>query len=254
MSLATHELLLLRHGESQWNKENRFTGWQDVGLSDRGREEALNAGKLLCEHKFKPNLVYTSVLKRAIHTLNSVLAQMDMDWIAVEKNWRLNERHYGALTGLNKKETAEKHSEEQVQIWRRSYSTPPPLIDFEDPRHPRFDLRYQGIDAKLLPRGESLKDTVERVKPFFAEWKNKILNSDGNTSTLIVAHGNSLRAMMMLLENISEKDIVEINLATAVPLYYRLEGVDLKVGEKKFFGDAAEIQAAMDKVKNQGKK
>lgn len=245
-----YKLVLIRHGESQWNQENRFTGWQDVDLSEKGRAEALKGGNALKEKGFKFDVAYTSVLKRAIHTLDYVLNQVDQVWLPVHKEWRLNERHYGALQGLNKAETAAKHGEEQVKIWRRSYDTPPPAMDKNDPRHPSHDPRYKGVPANELPSGESLKDTVARFLPL---WKNTIAPEiKAGKKVLIVAHGNSLRALMQHLENMTPDEIMGVNMPTGIPMVYELDK-DFKVLKKEFVGDPEEVKAAMDAVANQGK-
>lgn len=214
-------LVLLRHGESVWNKENRFTGWTDVDLSENGREEALNAGRLLKEGGFGFDIAYTSVLKRAIRTCWITLDELDLLWIPVVRHWRLNERHYGALQGLNKAETAAEHGDAQVKIWRRSYDTPPPTLAPDDPRHPSHDPRYRSLSASELPLTESLKDTVARFLPY---WENTIAPSirEGQR-VLIAAHGNSLRALVKYLDGISDEEIVELNIPTGVPLVYELD-------------------------------
>jgi 2,3-bisphosphoglycerate-dependent phosphoglycerate mutase len=236
-----HKLVLLRHGESTWNRENRFTGWTDVDLSDRGRAEAQEAGRLLREGGYVFDLAYTSVLKRAIRTLGIALDALDRLWIPVTKHWRLNERHYGALQGLNKAETAAKHGDAQTKIWRRSYDIPPPALSADDPRHPRFDPRYAGIDAQQLPATESLKDTLARVLPF---WHARIapeLRSGANV--MVVAHGNSLRAMVKMLDQVAESEITELNIPTGVPLLYELDA-DLTPRGSRYLGDPAAISAA----------
>jgi 2,3-bisphosphoglycerate-dependent phosphoglycerate mutase len=248
------KLVLIRHGESLWNQENRFTGWQDVDLSEKGRAEALVAGKTLKKlfqdtgHDF--DLAYSSVLKRAIRTLWIALDEMDRLWMPVKRDWRLNERHYGGLTGLDKAETAARHGEEQVKIWRRSYDTPPPAMDYDDPRHPRFDLRYKNVDPKQLPSCESLKDTVSRFLPL---WKEEIAPAmKSGKKILIAAHGNSLRALIQHLEHMTPEQIMEVNVPTGIPLMYELDS-DLKVVGKEYLGDAETVKAAMDTVANQGK-
>ncbi len=246
-----HILVLVRHGESVWNQENRFTGWKDVELSEKGIKEAEKAGKHLLEQKFDFDMAYTSTLTRAIKTLNLILSEMKLNWLPVIKDWRLNERHYGGLTGLNKSETAAKHGEEQVKIWRRSYDTPPPLMDKENPDHPSHDPRYRNIPANLLPSGESLKDTVKRFLPLWDEQISK--NITAGLRVLIVAHGNSLRALIQHLEGLTPEQIMEVNVPTGVPLVYELTP-DLKVVSKRFVGDPAEVEAAMKAVANQGKK
>lgn len=245
-----HKLVLLRHGESTWNQENRFTGWQDVDLSEKGRAEAQAAGRTLRDLKMEFDLTYTSVLKRAIRTHWLVLEEMDRLWLPVIRNWRLNERHYGGLQGLDKAETAARHGEEQVKIWRRSYDTPPPPMDVKDPRHPSHDPRYKGVNPKDLPSGESLKNTVARFLPL---WKSdiapRILEGD---RILIVAHGNSLRALIQHLEDLTPDQIMEVNVPTGIPLQYDLDG-QLKVLKKQYLGDEAAVKAAMESVAAQGK-
>lgn len=246
----THRLVIVRHGESTWNQENRFTGWQDVDLSDKGRAEAQKGGRALKEKGFSFDLAYTSVLKRAIHTLDFILTETDQVWLPVHKEWRLNERHYGALQGLNKAETAARHGEEQVKIWRRSYDTPPPPMGLEDARHPSKDPRYRHLKPQEIPQAESLKDTVARVLPL---WNDniapKILSGQ---KVLIVAHGNSLRALMQHLEGYTPAQIMEINMPTGIPLMYELDA-NLKVVSKQFIGDPEAVRAAMEAVANQGK-
>jgi len=227
-------LVLLRHGESEWNKLNLFTGWTDVDLSETGRSEAELAGKLLKDEGFDFDACYTSYLKRAIHTLDIVLDQMDLEWLPVIKTWKLNERHYGALQGLNKAETAEKYGEDQVKIWRRSYDVPPPALDPEDDRNPANQDQYREVPAENLPLTESLKDTVARVVPYFDDViKPRMLAGD---KIIIVAHGNSLRALVKYLEGISDEDIVEVNIPNGVPLVYELDS-DFKVISKRYLGD-----------------
>jgi len=241
-------LVLLRHGESTWNKENRFTGWTDVDLSERGREEAAEAGRLLREGGFTFDIAYTSVLKRAIRTLNLALDALDLLWIPVEKDWRLNERHYGALQGLNKAETAAAHGDEKVKIWRRSYDTPPPALDPSDPRHPSHDRRYAGLSPTELPTAESLKDTIARFLPY---WHGAIVPSiRAGRRVLIAAHGNSLRALVKHLDHISEADIVELNIPTGIPLVYELDD-DLKPIRHRYLGDPEAAAAAAARVANQ---
>jgi 2,3-bisphosphoglycerate-dependent phosphoglycerate mutase len=245
-----YKLVLIRHGESQWNQENRFTGWHDVDLSEKGRAEALKGGKALKEKGFLFDVAYTSVLKRAIHTLDYVLDQVDQVWLPVYKEWRLNERHYGALQGLNKAETAARHGEEQVKIWRRSYDTPPPPLEANDPRMPSKDARYKNVDPKELPNGESLKDTVARFLPL---WKNTIsAEIKAGKKVLIVAHGNSIRALMQHLENMTPDEIMGVNMPTGIPMMYELDA-NFKVLKKEFIGDPEEVRAAMEAVANQGK-
>ena len=245
------KLILVRHGQSVWNVENLFTGWHDVDLSDQGRKEAASAGREIVKEKLAVDIAFTSVLKRAIHTLWMALDEMDRAWIPVERSWRLNERHYGALQGLNKAQTVEKHGEAQVKIWRRSYDIPPPKLELDDQRHPRFDARYADVPAAELPAAESLKDTLARVLPF---WNSRIapeLRSGRNV--MVAAHGNSLRAMVKMLDNVPEKDIVELNIPTGVPLLYELDA-QLKPLGSRYLGDAEAIAAAAEAVKRQTEK
>lgn len=244
------KLVVVRHGESTWNKENRFTGWEDVDLSEKGVAEAKKGGRALRDAGFAFDVSYTSVLKRAIHTLDHVLTALDQVWLPVHKEWRLNERHYGGLQGLNKAETAAKHGEDQVKIWRRSYDIPPPPMDANDPRHPSRDPRYAGIAPIDLPNGESLKDTVSRFLPL---WNQTIAPKvRAGERVLIVAHGNSLRALMQHLENMTPAEILEVNMPTGIPLCYELDA-DLKVLGRQFIGDAEDVKAAIAAVANQGK-
>lgn len=245
-----YELVLIRHGESEWNKLNLFTGWTDVELSEKGKEEATNGGKLLKEAGFHFDVAYTSYLKRAIHTLNRVLEAMDQEYIPVYKTYKLNERHYGALQGLNKAETAEKFGEEQVKIWRRSYDIQPPALKPTDPRNPALQDAYKGVAKEELPLTECLKDTVARVVPYFEEVIKKDM-IDGK-KVIVAAHGNSLRALVKYLENISDEDIVNLNIPTGVPLVYELDE-NFKVLSKRYLGDQEAISKAMEAVKNQGK-
>ncbi|MGE0448903.1 MAG: 2,3-diphosphoglycerate-dependent phosphoglycerate mutase [Vicinamibacterales bacterium] len=243
-----HKVVLLRHGESTWNKENRFTGWTDVDLSDKGREEAAEAARLLKEGGYVFDQAYVSVLKRAIHTLWITLDGLDQAWLPVEKNWRLNERHYGALQGLNKAETAAQHGEAQVKIWRRSYDIPPPPLTPDDERHPARDARYAGLGAEELPLAESLKDTVARFLPY---WHGTIAPAVASgTRVLIAAHGNSLRALVKYLDDISETEIVELNIPTGIPLVYELDET-LKPLRHYYLGDAAAAAAAAARVSQQ---
>jgi 2,3-bisphosphoglycerate-dependent phosphoglycerate mutase len=245
-----HRLVLLRHGESTWNKENRFTGWHDVDLSEKGREEARDAGRLMAEQKFEFDVAYTSVLKRAIRTLWIALDEMDMMWIPVHRSWRLNERHYGGLQGLNKAETAAQHGEAQVKIWRRSYDIPPPPLTEEDPRHPSHDRRYASLTPKQLPLAESLKDTVTRFLPY---WHETIApDIKAGKRVLIAAHGNSLRALVKFLDNVSEQEILELNIPTGIPLVYQLNS-DLKPLQKFYLGDQEAAAKKAAAVANQGK-
>ncbi len=244
-------IVLLRHGESTWNKENRFTGWTDVDLTEKGVEEAIKAGKLLKEKGYVFDKAYTSYLKRAVKTLNVVLDQLDQDWIPVEKNWRLNEKHYGNLQGLNKAETAEKYGDEQVLIWRRSYDIAPLPLEEDDPRNPLFDIRYKKIDDADLPRTESLKDTVARILPY---WKETIFPTLKSADQILVAaHGNSLRGIIKYLKNISDENIVSLNLPTAVPYVFEFDD-NLELVNDYFLGDPEEIKKLMEAVANQGKK
>ena len=245
------KLILVRHGQSIWNVENLFTGWYDVDLSDQGRLEAIEAGRELQREKFEPHIAFTSVLKRAIRTLWLIMDTTDRMWIPVERSWRLNERHYGALQGLNKAQTVEKHGEAQVKIWRRSYDVPPPALAADDPRHPRFDPRYAGVSQALLPATESLKDTLARVLPF---WESRIVPElRGGRNVLIVAHGNSLRALVKMLDRMSESDIVEFNIPTGVPMLYELDE-QLQALGRRFLGDSRAIAAAQEAVRRQTEK
>jgi len=245
------KIVLLRHGESTWNKENRFTGWTDVDLSAQGLIEAKHAGKLLREQGFAFDLAYTSVLKRAIRTLWIALDEMDLMWIPVHPTWRLNERHYGALQGLNKAETAAKYGDEQVHIWRRSYDIPPPALAADDERYPGFDPRYRGLEQQDLPLTECLKDTVARFLPY---WNNIIAPQvKAGKQVIIAAHGNSLRALVKYLDNISDQAILELNIPTGVPLVYELDD-DLKPLRHYYLGDQAAIEEAVRAVAQQGKK
>ena len=241
------KLILCRHGESEWNLENRFTGWADVGLSPKGEQEAKDAGLTLKHEQLSFDLAYTSVLKRATRTLWIMLEEMSLTWIPVINAWELNERHYGALQGLNKSQVAAEYGEEQVQIWRRSYDTPPPALNDDDERHPRFEIRYASVSD--LPASESLKDTLLRVKPY---WQTKIMPSLlGNQDVLIVAHGNSLRAMVKMIENISDKEIMNFNIPTGIPLAYEFNE-NLKPIKQGFIGDPETIEKAAQAVANQG--
>jgi 2,3-bisphosphoglycerate-dependent phosphoglycerate mutase len=245
-----HRLVLLRHGESTWNKENRFTGWTDVDLSDKGREEAREAGRLMAAEKMEFDVVFTSVLKRAIRTLWIALDEMDMMWLPVHNSWRLNERHYGALQGLNKAETAAKHGEEQVLIWRRSFDVPPPKLSPEDPGHPSHDRRYANVPVHELPVTESLKDTIARFLPY---WHDAIAPEiRRGRRVLIVAHGNSLRALVKYLDNMTEQAIMAENIPTGVPLVYQLNE-ELKALTKEYLGDPEAVKRAAEAVANQGK-
>jgi 2,3-bisphosphoglycerate-dependent phosphoglycerate mutase len=244
------KVVLLRHGESVWNKENRFTGWTDVDLSEKGLAEAKKAGQLLKSEGFEFDIAYTSVLKRAIRTLWLALDEMDLLWIPTIKTWRLNERHYGALQGLNKSETAEKFGEEQVLIWRRSYDTPPPVLEKTDARYPANDRRYADLSESELPKTECLKDTVDRFLPY---WHEVIAPSiKQGKKVVIAAHGNSLRALVKYLDNISDEEIVGLNIPTGMPLVYELDD-NLKAIKSYYLGDPEEVKKAMASVANQGK-
>jgi 2,3-bisphosphoglycerate-dependent phosphoglycerate mutase len=244
------KLVLLRHGESLWNKENRFTGWHDVDLSEKGVAEAREAGRGLRGEGYTFDAAHTSLLKRAIRTLWLTLDEMDLMWLPVDRHWRLNERHYGGLEGLNKAETAAKHGEAQVQIWRRSYDVPPPPLAADDPRFPGHDRRYRDLAPDELPRSESLKDTVARFLPY---WHQVLAPAvKGGQRLLVVAHGNSLRALVKYLDNISDEDITGLNIPTGIPLVYDLDA-DLKPLEHYYIGDADAIAAAVDSVASQGK-
>jgi 2,3-bisphosphoglycerate-dependent phosphoglycerate mutase len=246
-----HKLVLLRHGESAWNKENRFTGWTDVGLTAKGVQEAIDAGRILSKEGFIFDLAFTSVLSRAIKTLWLTLEQMDLMWIPVELSWRLNERHYGALQGLNKAETAERHGMDQVMLWRRSYDIRPPALSSDDPRFPGHEPRYRGLKAEELPLTECLKDTVERFLPYWHESIAPAVKS--GKRVIISAHGNSLRALVKYLDNISEKDILELNIPTGIPLVYEL-GNDLKPLRSYYLGDPETAKKAAQAVADQLKK
>jgi 2,3-bisphosphoglycerate-dependent phosphoglycerate mutase len=247
MSRSAHQLVLLRHGESQWNRENRFTGWVDVDLSPDGVEQARDAGRLLKADGFRFDLAYTSVLKRAIRTLWISLDALDQMWLPVEKHWRLNERHYGALEGLNKAETAAKHGDQQVLIWRRSYDIAPPPLSPQDERYEGKDPRYAGVE---VPRSESLKDTIARVLPY---WNSAIAPAiRAGKRVLIAAHGNSLRALIKYLDDVSEQEILELNVPTGVPLVYELDG-SLKPLRHRYLGDQAEVAKRIAGVSAQGK-
>jgi 2,3-bisphosphoglycerate-dependent phosphoglycerate mutase len=244
------KLVLLRHGESVWNKENRFTGWTDVDLSPKGASEAKLAGQTLKEQGYTFDIAYTSVLKRAIRTLWSVLDELDLMWIPVERSWRLNERHYGALQGLNKKETAQQHGDDQVLIWRRSYDIPPPALEESDERFPGSEPRYQGLSKEELPLTECLKDTVERFLPY---WHKTIAPTiQSGKKVVITAHGNSLRALVKYLDGVSDEDIVKLNIPTGIPLVYELDD-NLKPIKNYYLGDQEQIKKAAESVANQGK-
>lgn len=245
------KLILVRHGQSTWNVDNLFTGWTDVDLSPQGLDEARQAGREILRAGLRLDLAFTSVLKRAIRTLWCILDETDRMWIPVERSWRLNERHYGALQGLDKTQTVEKHGEAQVKIWRRSYDVPPPPLAADDPRHPRFDPRYADVDPALLPSTESLQDTLARVLPF---WEQRIsVELRAGRNVIVVAHGNSLRAMVKMLDDVSERDIVELNIPTGVPLLYELDA-DLKPRSSRYLGDPEAIRAAAEAVRRQTEK
>jgi 2,3-bisphosphoglycerate-dependent phosphoglycerate mutase len=245
-----YKLVLVRHGQSTWNLENRFTGWTDVDLTDQGMSEAKSGGKLLNEGGYEFDIAYTSVLKRAIKTLWIIQEEMGIEWLPVIRAWQLNERHYGSLQGLNKSEMAEKFGEAQVKIWRRSYDVPPPALELDDQRHPRFDRRYAGLKAEELPATESLKITLDRVLPYWHSDIAPMIKS--GKRVLIAAHGNSLRAMVKYLDNISESEITELNIPTGIPLVYELDA-DLKPIKHYYLGDAEAVAAAAAAVANQGK-
>jgi 2,3-bisphosphoglycerate-dependent phosphoglycerate mutase len=245
-----HRLILLRHGESTWNQENRFTGWHDVDLSDKGRDEAREAGRLIASEKIEFDVAYTSVLKRAIRTLWITLDELDMMWLPVHRSWRLNERHYGALQGLNKAETAAQHGETQVKIWRRSFDIPPPALTEDDPRHPSRDRRYASLTPEQLPLTESLKTTIERFLPYWHETIAPQITA--GRKVLIVAHGNSLRALVKYLDNVSEQEIVDLNIPTGIPLEYQLND-DLRPLTHRYLGDQEAAAKRAAAVANQGK-
>lgn len=246
----TYKLVLVRHGQSVWNLENRFTGWTDVDLTAQGRAEALAGGKLLKDGGYTFDVAYTSVLKRAIKTLWIILESMELEWLPVHRAWQLNERHYGSLQGLNKAETAEKYGETQVKIWRRSYDVPPPPLDLGDSRHPAFDPRYADVPKEKLPQTESLKITLDRVLPY---WHNTLAPAiKSGKRVLVAAHGNSLRAMVKYLDNVSDQDIVELNIPTGIPLVYELDD-NLKAIKHYYLGDEESVKKAAEAVANQGK-
>ena len=245
-----YKLVLVRHGQSTWNLENRFTGWTDVGLTDLGRQEAHESGKLLREGGYVFDVAYTSVLRRAIQTLWIVLEEMNLEWIPETKAWQLNERHYGALQGLNKAETAEKFGGAQVKIWRRSYDVPPPDLDLADERHPRFDPRYASLSPEQLPATESLKITLERVLPYWHSTLVPVIKS--GRRVIVAAHGNSIRALVKYLDNISDEEITELNIPTGLPLVYELDA-DLKPIKNYYLGDPEEAARKAAAVANQAK-
>lgn len=244
-----HILVMIRHGESEWNKANLFTGWTDVELSENGWNEAHQGGRLLKEAGLSFDICYTSYLKRAIHTASAVLGELDEEWIPVVKDWRLNERHYGALQGLNKAETAAKYGAEQVRIWRRSFDIQPPALDPADERNPALQKMYRNVEKTLLPLTESLKDTIARVVPYYENVIKKDMEAGRNV--LIAAHGNSLRALVKYIDGISDDDIVGINIPTGVPLVYELDD-DLKAISHRYLGDAKELEAKIQSVAKQG--
>ena len=244
------KLVLVRHGESEWNKLNLFTGWTDVDLSEKGHEEAAAAGRLLKAEGYDFDVCYTSYLKRAIHTLNHILDEMDLVWLPVTKTWKLNERHYGALQGLNKSETAEKYGEDQVKIWRRSFDVKPPELDVADERNPANQAIYASVDPKLLPLTESLETTIERVIPYYEEVIKKDMKA--GKRVIIAAHGNSLRALVKYFDNMSKEEILGVNIPTGVPLVYEFDD-NFKVIKKYYLGDQEALAAKMAAVANQGK-
>mmetsp|Transcript_7927 Transcript_7927/g.13304 ORF Transcript_7927/g.13304 Transcript_7927/m.13304 type:complete len:255 (-) Transcript_7927:137-901(-) len=245
-----YKVVFVRHGESTWNMENRFTGWHDVPLSQKGIQEAMEGGQMLKKRGYTFDVAYTSVLQRAIKTYYSIADQLDNVWIPHHKHWRLNERHYGALEGLNKSETAAKHGEEQVLIWRRSYDIPPPELELDDERHPRFAPQYKGLPADALPKTESLKTTIDRVLPF---WHDTICPSIlDNKQVIVVAHGNSLRAIVKHLSQMSEDEILKYNIPTAVPLVYEFDK-DMNAISKEYLLDEDELKRRQEAVANQGK-
>ena len=250
MSEVAHKLVLLRHGQSEWNKSNQFTGWVDVDLTEKGRTEAQSAGQLLKKEGFEFDQIFTSVLKRAIRTLWIALDEMDRMWLPVERSWRLNERHYGALQGLNKAETTEKYGEEQVFTWRRSYDTPPPALEADSDMLPEKDPKYQGVSPELLPKAEALLQCKDRVLPYWEETIVPTIKS--GKRTLIVAHGNSLRALIKYLDNVSDEEITSLNIPTGIPLVYELDN-DLKPIRHYYLGDAEAAAKAAAEVANQAK-
>ncbi len=245
-----HKLVLIRHGESEWNKLNLFTGWTDVELSEKGVEEAHRAGRTLKEKGYDFDVVHTSLLKRAIHTMNNVLFELDREWLPVYKSWRLNERHYGALQGLNKAETAAKYGEEQVKIWRRSYDCPPPALEKDDPRNPALQAQFRDVDPKDLPLNESLELTVKRAVPYFEEVIKPEM--EAGKRVLIVAHGNSLRALVKYFDNMADSEIVGVNIPTGVPLVYEFDD-NMKAINHYYLMDEEELKKQMEAVANQGK-
>jgi len=250
-SIIMMKLVLVRHGESEWNKLNLFTGWMDVDLSEKGHEEAKAAGQLLKKEGYDFDVCYTSYLKRAIHTLNHILDEMDRCWLPVIKSWKLNERHYGALQGLNKSETAEKYGEDQVKIWRRSFDVKPPVLDENDDRSAKKQAAYRDVDRALLPDNESLETTIERAVPFFNEVIKK--DMEAGKRVIIAAHGNSLRALVKYFDNLSDEEIINVNIPTGTPLVYEFDD-NFKAINHYYLGDQEALKAKMDAVANQGKK
>jgi len=248
--MSSIKVVLLRHGESLWNKANRFTGWTDVDLSEKGIQEAREAGALLKKEGYGFDVAFTSVLKRAIRTLWITLDEMDLMWIPVYRSWRLNEKHYGALQGLNKAETAQKYGDEQVLLWRRAYDVRPPALEISDPRHPAADARYRTLDKKDVPATECLKDTVTRFLPYWHEKIAPIIKK--GQRAVIAAHGNSLRALVKYLDNVPDEKIVGLNIPTGIPLIYEL-GADLKPIKHYYLGDPEAVKKAMESVAKQGK-
>lgn len=246
-----YKLILLRHGQSEWNKENRFTGWKDVGLSEQGVEEAKKAGIVLREEGIMPKVAFTSYLNRAIKTLWLALERMDLMWIPVYKSWRLNEKHYGMLQGLNKAETAKKYGDDQVLLWRRSFDVPPPPITEDNPLNAKFDARYAGLDDKDIPRTESLKEVIDRMVPYWEEEIKPCLKDNGEV--LVAAHGNSLRAVVMFLKGMSREEILKFNIPTGIPYVFEFDD-DMKFTRDYFLGDPEEIKKLMEQVANQAKK
>lgn len=245
-----YKLVIVRHGESVWNQENRFTGWVDVDLSEKGHSEAKKAAQAIKDANMNFDVAYTSVLKRAIRTLWYIMDELDLMWIPVNRRWRLNERHYGALQGLNKSDMAAKYGEDQVKTWRRSYATPPPFVDVNSEHYPGNDIRYKTIDQELLPKGECLKDTVERFMPL---WNEEIVpDIISGKNVIIAAHGNSLRALVKHLENMSEEDILNFNIPTGIPIVYELDA-NMKPISRNFLGNEEDVRKAMEAVANQGK-
>jgi 2,3-bisphosphoglycerate-dependent phosphoglycerate mutase len=248
--MMEHMLILLRHGQSEWNLQNLFTGWVDVDLTEKGRAEAAESARLLEAEGFDFDLAYTSTLKRAIRTLWIVMDGMDRMWVPVRRAWELNERHYGALQGLDKAETVRRHGEEQVLLWRRSYDVPPPPLDADDPRHPRFELRYAQVDPARLPAAESLKDTLARVQPY---WETEIAPQiRAGRKVIIVAHGNSLRALVKMLDGLDEAEVLQLNIPTGIPLVYALDDA-LRSRGSRYLGDPKAAQRAAEAVAQQAK-